>query len=70
MQCPACARELTHANAGPVEVDACEGGCGGIWFDAFEMQKVDQPEEGGSTLLDSGRDPGVKVDLDARRHCP
>ena len=61
---------MTHANAGPIEVDVCEGGCGGIWFDAFEMQKVDQPEEGGMTLLDIARDPSVEVDLEVRRDCP
>ena len=24
-----------------VTVDVCEGGCGGIWFDAFELKKFD-----------------------------
>lgn len=71
MQCPACERELSHVRAGNVEVDACEGGCGGIWFDAFEMQKLDQPEEkAGEILLNISSDPSLKVDLERRRGCP
>jgi len=71
MQCPACDRKLNHVLAGDVEVDACEGGCGGIWFDAFEMQKLDQPEEkAGELLLNISRDPAVTVDLERRRSCP
>ncbi len=71
MQCPACDLELSHVRSGSVEVDACHGGCGGIWFDAFEMQKMDQPEEkAGEQLLSVARDPAVTVDLERRRNCP
>lgn len=71
MQCPACDRELSHVRAGTVEVDACHGGCGGIWFDAFEMQKLDRPEEkAGELLLNVTRAPSVDVDLERRRSCP
>jgi Zn-finger nucleic acid-binding protein len=71
MQCPACDRELCHVRAGTVEVDACHGGCGGIWFDAFEMQKLDQPEESaGELLLNLTCNPEVTVDLERRRNCP
>lgn len=37
MNCPACARELTKTTAGPITVDACVGGCAGVWFDNFEL---------------------------------
>lgn len=71
MNCPACEHLLQPLKAGSITVDACEGGCGGIWFDAFEMQKVDEAHEAaGEALLTIARDPGVTVDLDRRRNCP
>src|ERR1044071_6617213 len=41
MQCPACFNELSPFHVGSVAVDVCQGSCGGIWFDAFELQRVD-----------------------------
>jgi len=26
-------------------VDVCQNGCGGIWFDNFELEKVDEKHE-------------------------
>lgn len=52
-------------------VDVCEGGCGGIWFDWYELKKVDEPDEvAGEALLDVARDPSVTVDQEAKRQCP
>ncbi len=45
MKCPACFNELAAMQVGSVKVDVCEGGCGGIWLDAFELQQVDEEEE-------------------------
>lgn len=71
MNCPACDRPLQPLKAGSITVDACIGGCGGIWFDAFEMQKVDESHERmGEPLLDIPCDPSVQVDFDRRRKCP
>ena len=42
MKCPACGNELSQMVAGEITVDVCKGGCGGIWFDHFELQKVDE----------------------------
>jgi len=71
MKCPACGRELTPMTAGDITVDVCDGGCGGIWFDNFEFEKVDDREESaGEALLDIKRDPNVQVDHEARRMCP
>jgi len=51
-------------------VDACRGGCGGIWFDNFELDKVDQAHQSlGAALIALEFDPKVKVE-DARRNCP
>jgi hypothetical protein len=54
-----------------VTVDVCDGGCGGIWFDHFELQKLDEKSESaGAELLDVRRDPGVVVDPAERYRCP
>lgn len=71
MNCPACGHVLSTRTVGGVTVDVCDGGCGGIWFDHFELQKVDEEaESGGEQLLDVRRDPGVLVDPAKRYSCP
>jgi Zn-finger nucleic acid-binding protein len=71
MKCPACDHELREKEVGGVVVDVCEGGCGGIWFDNFELKKFDEPNEAaGEELLDIPRDPNVVVDFSVRRECP
>ena len=71
MKCPACGNNLTAKTFGEVTVDVCEGGCGGVWFDWFEIQKFDEPyEAAGETLLDVARDENTIVDHNERRHCP
>lgn len=52
-------------------VDVCDGGCGGIWFDRHELERVDeQSETVGEGLLDAKRDPNVVVDPAKRYRCP
>lgn len=71
MNCPACGRALTTMTAGPISVDVCSGGCAGIWFDHFELKKVDeQSESAGAALLEVPRDSSISVDLERRRTCP
>jgi len=42
-----------------------------VWFDRFELDKVDEPHESaGEILLDIPRDPSVVVDRSKRRLCP
>jgi len=51
-------------------VDVCHG-CGGIWFDAFELQRVDEEQEvAGERLLRIDHDPHVAVDASRKRECP
>ncbi|MDB6133708.1 MAG: hypothetical protein JWM59_1951 [Verrucomicrobiales bacterium] len=38
MKCPSCDHTLFEKNAGGVLLDLCHGGCGGIWFDARELE--------------------------------
>ena len=71
MKCPACERELTEITAGNIKVEACQNGCGGIWFDRFELNKLADPQDSaGESLLDVQRNAGVPVDLEARKKCP
>ena len=70
MKCPACFNELTPIQVGNVEVDVCHGGCGGIWFDAFELQRVDEAHEPGDPLIHIPRDEHVVVDQTRKRECP
>ena len=71
MECPACANALTTATFGRITVDACKGGCGGIWFDRYELMRVDETDESvGEGLLEIERDPNLAVDLSKRLSCP
>jgi Zn-finger nucleic acid-binding protein len=71
MECPACGRNLTEKSIYGLILDACEGGCGGIWFDNFELKRVDEPHESrGEPLLDLAVDPNLVVDREKRRSCP
>lgn len=71
MHCPACGRTLTERQIGAIVVDVCDGGCGGLWFDNRELQKVDEAHEAmGEALLDVRRDPRARADLASRRRCP
>jgi uncharacterized protein len=71
MKCPACFNELTQTQVGSVVVDICQGGCGGIWFDAFELERVDEEEEAaGELLLSIRRDEQITLDPTRKRECP
>lgn len=71
MNCPRCNHELQTVSAGGVEVDVCQEGCGGIWFDAFELDKMDEPHESAGWLLDNMRvDPERGIDVDKPIACP
>ena len=71
MKCPACGKELRQMVVGGVTVDVCEGGCGGIWFDNYELKKFDEPHEAaGEELLDIKRNENIRVDHAAKRKCP
>jgi Zn-finger nucleic acid-binding protein len=71
MNCPACDRKLTATQVGSVTVDVCQDGCGGIWFDQFELQRVDEAHEAaGEHLIRIARDAHPLVDPARKRSCP
>jgi len=71
MKCPACRNKLTQKTVGDITVDVCADGCGGIWFDRFELDKVDEAHEtAGAELLAIERKAGLDIDPGARLLCP
>lgn len=71
MNCPVCSNLLMRMEAGRITVDVCEGGCGGIWFDRYELMRVDESDESaGESLLETARDPDLEINLARRLHCP
>src|SRR5258708_15744673 len=71
MKCPACFNNLSQMQVGNLVVDVCHDGCGGIWFDAFELQRVDEENEAaGEPLLGIRRDERLVIDLSRKRECP
>jgi uncharacterized protein len=71
MKCPACTRELTVSTIGGIALDVCKGGCAGIWFDAFELERLDEQHEvPGEHVLRIERDPAILVIPSAQRDCP
>jgi uncharacterized protein len=68
MNCPACDRDLSARTLDNVTVDVCDGGCGGIWLDAFELARVD--EELPREIRDIAKDPKLVIDNDRKRPCP
>jgi len=70
MKCPVCNNGLTLYPSGSIIVDVCVGGCGGIWFDAFELKKVDETNEPADGLLSLTRERDLKIDTTKRLICP
>ncbi len=71
MNCPACGKTLQEKTVGDITVDVCEGGCGGIWFDNYELEKVDEAHEAaGEALLDVQRAKATGVDYSQKWKCP
>jgi Zn-finger nucleic acid-binding protein len=71
MNCPVCSRVLAPVQAGPVTVDVCLGGCGGIWFDNFELQKLERAGDAAEEMLvNVKKREDVQVDYSQRRGCP
>ena len=71
MKCPACGHAMTETTVNDIKVDVCEGGCGGLWFDWFELSNVDEQHEAlGAELLSVDRDESIVVDHERKRGCP
>ncbi|MGN6642677.1 MAG: zf-TFIIB domain-containing protein [Verrucomicrobiota bacterium] len=68
MKCPACKNPLREKSAGDMTLDVCYGGCGGIWFDAAELERVSA--RAATTLHSIWQVPVNSVKLTEPRLCP
>ena len=71
MRCPACGTAMTEVATGSIKVQACRGGCGGLWFDEWSLRKLEaQGPSAGAELLKVPQNSAVHVDPNQRRKCP
>lgn len=71
MKCPRCSKLLKVMKANQVELNVCHGGCGGIWFDNFEIKKLDEQHEADHEFLATLQNaPTTRVNLEQRLNCP
>jgi hypothetical protein len=70
MNCPVCKKEMVTENFG-VDVDVCENGCKGIWFDHGKLEMLDQKNEGlGAALEAALRSPRNNEGKRGQIKCP
>jgi len=70
MKCPACQNGLLPVRIGETLLDICQHGCGGVWFDARELETVNaQAPVGVKPLAKVIRNAKVKVDPKSKRQC-
>lgn len=70
MKCPACKNSLRQKNAAGLTLDLCYGGCGGIWFDAAELERVSVNVPAATTLHSIWQTTPSNVQLTEPRVCP
>jgi uncharacterized protein len=70
MRCPACHAELTPTTLAGVTLDACQGGCGGIWLDRGERAFEPPAPELARWLDELAAARTVETDHTRRRCCP
>lgn len=69
MICPACGNILHSLRVGDITIDTCRGGCGGIWFDNFELQKMDEPHDPMPPMIPAPHAHAHKT-ASGKRPCP
>lgn len=72
MKCPGCANTLSAVSVENLTVDMCKSnGCGGIWFDQFELERTDDADRIGEELV-AMQDSEAKhcSTVDQKRDCP
>ena len=71
MKCPVCKTEMTEQDFGGVKIDVCKDGCKGMWFDWFELTKLDEKNEGfGETLQEALKYPRANDENRGQINCP
>ena len=71
MNCPACNKNMVEKDFVGAKVDICESGCKGIWFDWFELERLDEKSEGiGQALAQALASDRHKDDHRGQIKCP
>jgi Zn-finger nucleic acid-binding protein len=70
MNCPACASPLVVLKVEGLCVDVCRSGCGGVWFDNFELKRVDEAHDKLGEALAALEFNPTAIVLPAKRPCP
>jgi len=71
VKCPACSNEMTQVEVQDISLDVCQDGCGGIWFDWFELNRIDESHEAiGADVFHTHVDQVTTTDSDSKRDCP
>ena len=71
MECLRCSQTMVLIQNRGVDIEYCENGCGGLWFDRHEFKKMDEHFE----LEDAVRErlkksPKITVDVSEQLSCP
>ncbi len=71
MQCPVCDSLLSEVTQSGIAVDMCRDGCGGIWFDNQELERILRSHEPSiEKLLEVSQHRPIEADRSATRTCP
>ncbi|MFK7826719.1 MAG: zf-TFIIB domain-containing protein [Oligoflexales bacterium] len=71
MKCPRCENSLSLLKVNDVELDVCQNACGGIWFDKWELQKLDEHHEVDVSVFSQIKcNHNIQVDMEKRLDCP
>jgi len=71
MECTVCGKEMKEQDFGGVMVDVCVNGCKGMWFDWFELGKLDENNEGcGRALQEALHYPQENDENREKINCP
>jgi Zn-finger nucleic acid-binding protein len=71
VQCPACQNAMKEVSIDTQTLHVCDGGCGGVWFDAYQYRQFDNGSEHDITPLEQiAIDPALHIDAEEKRHCP
>lgn len=71
IQCPACQNTMKEVSIDTQTLHVCDGGCGGVWFDAYQYRQFDNGSEHNITALENITiDTALHIDDEEKRHCP
>lgn len=71
MKCPVCGNTLSEVQAGSIQVHACQSGCGGLWINHFQLDKIDKPDEYDGEILSQLQNKiNFAIDVEKPLHCP